>query len=61
MEHRVKVTGVTVHFVDAGMDTGPIIAQRAVAVTDGDRVATEQAIHAIEHDLYKEALQATLK
>jgi len=61
MEHRVKVTGVTVHFVDAGMDTGPIIAQRAVAVTDGDREATEQAIHAIEHDLYKEALQATLK
>ncbi|MBK3497369.1 phosphoribosylglycinamide formyltransferase [Viridibacillus sp. YIM B01967] len=60
MDHRVKVTGVTVHYVDAGMDTGPIIAQRAVTVVDGDREATEQAIHAIEHELYKEALQKTL-
>ena len=32
----VKVTGATVHFVDGGMDTGPIIAQKAVAVEDGD-------------------------
>ncbi len=41
MEHGVKVTGVTVHYVDAGMDTGPIIAQAAVEVVDGDREATE--------------------
>ena len=32
----VKVTGATVHFVDGGMDTGPIIAQKAVTVEDGD-------------------------
>lgn len=55
--HGVKVTGVTVHLVDEGMDTGPILAQRAVAVIDGDVVETANAIHAIEHDLYKETLQ----
>ena len=43
MEHGVKVTGVTVHYVDAGMDTGPIIAQAAVEVVDGDREANRRA------------------
>ena len=47
MEHGVKVTGVTVHYVDAGMDTGPIIAQGAVEVVDGDREATEERIHKV--------------
>lgn len=55
--HGVKVTGVTVHYVDEGMDTGPIIAQVAVPVIDGDREATETAIHAAEHTLYTNALQ----
>ena len=32
----MKVTGVTIHYVDAGMDTGPIIAQEAVVVSEGD-------------------------
>ncbi len=32
----MKVTGATVHFVDAGTDTGPILMQKAVAVQDGD-------------------------
>lgn len=36
LERGVKVTGATVHFVDEGMDTGPIIMQKAVAVQDGD-------------------------
>lgn len=54
--HGVKVTGVTVHFVDEGMDTGPIIAQRAVDVVDGNVEKTAEAIHAVEHDLYKETL-----
>lgn len=54
--HGVKVTGVTVHIVDEGMDTGPILAQHAVDVIDGDEEATASAIHAIEHDLYKETL-----
>lgn len=57
MAHGVKVTGVTVHYVDAGMDTGPIIAQAAVDVVDGNREETENRIHAVEHSLYT----ATLK
>ena len=54
--HGVKVTGVTVHLVDEGMDTGPILAQYAVDVVDGDGDKTAEAIHAVEHDLYKETL-----
>lgn len=57
MDHGVKVTGVTVHFVDEGMDTGPIIAQEAVKVVPGNREETESRIHAVEHILYP----ATLK
>lgn len=57
MEHGVKVTGVTVHYVDAGMDTGTIIAQQAVEVVEGDRVQTEKRIHDVEHALYTKALQ----
>ncbi|WP_107949999.1 phosphoribosylglycinamide formyltransferase [Lysinibacillus parviboronicapiens] len=59
--HGVKITGVTVHFVDEGMDTGPIIAQAAVAVVEGDREATETAIHKEEHLLYTKALQQLFK
>jgi len=54
--HGVKVTGVTVHLVDEGMDTGPILSQRAVKVIDGNVEKTAEAIHAVEHDLYKETL-----
>ena len=42
LAYGVKVSGCTVHFADAGMDTGPIIAQAAVAVQDGD---TEESLH----------------
>lgn len=55
--HGVKVTGVTVHLVDEGMDTGPILAQVAVPVVEGDASKTAQAIHAVEHIIYKETLQ----
>lgn len=49
----VKVTGVTVHFVDAGMDTGPIIAQKAVPIDENDdHESLSQKIHAVEHELY---------
>jgi phosphoribosylglycinamide formyltransferase-1 len=48
---------VTVHFVDEGVDTGPIIAQRAVPVPpDRDREALEEAIHATEHELLPEVV-----
>jgi len=54
----VEVTGVSVHFVDEGVDTGPVLLQREVAVpADGDRAALEQAIHAAEHELYPEAIR----
>lgn len=52
LRHGVKVTGVTVHFVDGGMDTGPIIAQRAVEVADDDTEASlAERIHAVEQTL----------
>ncbi|MEK3936549.1 phosphoribosylglycinamide formyltransferase [Sporosarcina sp. FSL W7-1349] len=57
IEKGVKVTGVTVHLVDEGMDTGPILAQRAVDVIECDVDKTAKAIHAVEHGLYKETLQ----
>lgn len=57
IKHGVKVTGVTVHLVDEGMDTGPILAQQAVSVIEGDVEATAEAIHKVEHDLYRATLQ----
>jgi phosphoribosylglycinamide formyltransferase-1 len=54
----VEVTGVTVHFVDEGVDTGPVIMQREVSVPpDRGRAALERAIHATEHELYPEAIR----
>ncbi|HVO53250.1 MAG TPA: phosphoribosylglycinamide formyltransferase [Solirubrobacterales bacterium] len=54
----VEVTGVTVHFVDEGVDTGPAIVQREVPVPPGrDRAHLEAAIHAVEHQLYPEAIR----
>ena len=57
LAHGVKVTGVTVHLVDAGMDTGPILAQQSVDIEGCDRELAEQRIHAIEHGLYTKTLQ----
>ena len=58
LDHGVKVTGVTVHFVDEGVDSGPIIVQRAVAVPDDrDRDALEREIHRVEHELLPEAVR----
>lgn len=57
LAHGVKVTGVTVHFVDGGMDTGPIIAQRTVDVREDDTAESLAArIQAIEHELYPETI-----
>ena len=56
--HGVKVTGVTVHFANAEMDAGPIIAQRAVEVLPDDTLDTlEERIHAVEHKLLPATLQ----
>lgn len=59
LAYGVKVTGVTVHFVDEGMDSGPIIAQFPVAVESDDTEDTLAArIHAVEHRLYPEVVRA---
>jgi len=58
IEYGVKVSGCTVHFVDEGMDTGPIIAQQAVPVHDDDTPETLHArIQEAEHVLYPEAVR----
>lgn len=52
-DHGVKVTGCTVHFVDAGIDSGPILGQQAVPVLDHDSPETLHArIQVAEHELY---------
>ncbi len=54
----VETTGVTVHFVDEGVDTGPTILQREVPIPPGrDRRELEAAVHAVEHELYPEAIR----
>lgn len=59
LDYGVKVTGCTVHYVDQGVDTGPIIGQRAVPVLDGD---TAESLHAriqdAERQLYPAAIAA---
>ncbi|MDD5226630.1 MAG: phosphoribosylglycinamide formyltransferase, partial [Candidatus Omnitrophica bacterium] len=58
---KVKETGVTVHFVDNGVDTGPIILQRKVPVLPGDTLETlEFRIHGLEYEIYPEALNLVL-
>jgi phosphoribosylglycinamide formyltransferase 1 len=58
IDHGSKVTGVTVHFVDEGVDSGPIIMQRAVPVAASrDWDETEREIHATEHTLLPETIR----
>ena len=59
LDHGVKFTGCTVHFVDAGVDSGPIIGQQTVPVLDADSPETlHQRIHAAEHELYPKCVAA---
>ena len=62
LEHGVKLTGSTVHLVDAGLDTGPILAQEAVAVQPGD---TEETLHerikVVERRLLTEVVAAVAR
>jgi phosphoribosylglycinamide formyltransferase-1 len=58
LEHGAKITGVTVHFVDDGVDSGPIILQRPVPIPpDRDRDGLEETIHATEHALLPQAVR----
>jgi phosphoribosylglycinamide formyltransferase-1 len=60
-EHGVKISGATVHLVDEGLDTGPIVAQAALSVTDADTPQTLAArILEVEHRLYPEAVRLVL-
>ena len=61
LEHGVRVTGVTVHFVTAGLDDGPIVQQTAARVLEGDTVETLTArILVEEHRIYPEAIRIVL-
>jgi len=56
-----KVTGVTVHFVDEGVDTGPIIAQRCIEIREGESLEhLERRIHRVEHKLYPTVIKKLL-
>lgn len=57
VDYGVKVTGVSVHFVDGGLDTGPVIAQRVVSIAEDDTEETlTEKIQAIEHQLYPQVI-----
>lgn len=59
LDYGVKITGSTVHFVDSGVDTGPIIAQRSVAImADDDESTLHERIKQVERDLIVEVLRA---
>lgn len=61
LQHGVKITGCTVHFVDEELDAGPIVIQAAVPVLDDDTVATLAArILQEEHRIYSEAIRIVI-
>jgi len=62
LDYGVKVTGCTVHFVDQGIDTGPILAQQTVPVLDDDTPATlHERIQQAERVLYPTTIAALLR
>jgi phosphoribosylglycinamide formyltransferase-1 len=61
IEHGVKISGCTVHFVDENLDSGPILVQAAVPVQDDDTAETLSArILKEEHRIYSEAIRIVL-
>jgi phosphoribosylglycinamide formyltransferase-1 len=61
LEHGVKITGCTVHFVDENLDAGPIIVQSAIPVEDSDTAETLSArLLKEEHRIYSEAISLVL-
>jgi phosphoribosylglycinamide formyltransferase-1 len=62
LEYGVKVSGCTVHFVDEGMDSGPIILQAPVLIKDNDTVESlSQSILEKEHEIYCQAIKMLLE
>ena len=62
IEYGVKISGCTVHFVDEGLDSGPIIMQKAVPVYDSDTVdSLSERILQKEHEIYPLALELLAK
>ncbi len=61
LRYGVKVFGVTIHWVDATLDGGRIIAQRAFAYEGDDAAELERMVHRTEHPLYIETIQKLLK
>jgi phosphoribosylglycinamide formyltransferase-1 len=58
LEYGVKVTGATVHFVDEGTDTGPIILQKAVFIDQNDTINTlKEKVLCVEHEILVEAIK----
>ena len=59
---KATETGVTVHWVDEGVDTGPVIAQERVAIEEGDSPAElRERLHDVEHRVYPEVLRELSK
>lgn len=62
IEAGANETGVTIHYVDAGMDTGPIIRQEKIAINKEDTKATlAERIHKLEHQMYPEVIRQLMK
>lgn len=60
-ENREPFTGVTVHLVDEGVDTGPVLAQERVEIREGESLAAlEERIHQVEHRLYPRVIARLL-
>jgi phosphoribosylglycinamide formyltransferase-1 len=57
LDYGVKLTGVTVHYVDGGLDSGPIIAQEVVPVHDGDSIESlSERVQVVERELYPKVI-----